>query len=57
LLLNAKLRLSVEIAVKLGKLLNSDAATLLRMQTAHDLWEVAHGSDDFAWIEPIQVAA
>jgi len=57
LLLNEKLRLSVEIAVKLGKLLNADAATLLRMQTEHDLWEVAHGDDDFAWIEPIHAAA
>jgi addiction module HigA family antidote len=57
LLLNAKLRLSVEIAVKLGKLLNADAATLLKMQIAHDLWEVDHSGDDFAWIEPVPVMA
>lgn len=57
LLLNAKLRLSVEIAVKLGKLLNADAATLLRMQVAHDIWEVAHSGDDLAWIEPVHAVA
>jgi addiction module HigA family antidote len=56
LLLNAKLRLSVEIAVKLGKLLNADAATLLRMQAAHDIREVVHSGDDLTWIEPVHAA-
>jgi hypothetical protein len=37
----------------LEKLVGADAATLLRMQTAHDIWEVSHSDDDFAWIEPV----
>src|ERR1700676_5508224 len=53
LLFNGKLRLSVENAVKLEKLVGADAATLLRMQVAHDIWEESHSDDDFAWIEPV----
>jgi addiction module HigA family antidote len=52
LLFNAKLRLSVENAVRLGKLFGADAATLMRMQIAYDIWEVNY-KDDLAWIDPI----
>ncbi len=52
LLFNAKLRLSVENAARLGKLLGADDATLIRMQNAYDMWEVHH-KDDLSWIDPV----
>lgn len=52
LLFNAKLRLSVENAARLGKLFGADDATLMRMQIAYDIWEV-NVKDDLSWIDPV----
>lgn len=54
LLCKGELRLSVELAAKLGRLLDFDPMPLLQMQTRFDLWELAR-SDDVLKIEPVEV--
>jgi addiction module HigA family antidote len=54
-ILNEKLRLTPDVAARLGRLLTFDPATLLRMQVAYDLWEIEHSEDNLSWIKPISV--
>ncbi len=56
-ILHERMRLSPEIAARLGRLLGIDAGVLLRMQVAYDLWEIDHAKDDLSWIEPVSSAA
>lgn len=48
--------LSAEMAVRLGKLLNTSAESWLRMQEALDLWEVRQKPEKLAGIKPIEKA-
>jgi addiction module HigA family antidote len=56
-LLLEKRGLSVEMAARLGKLLNTTPESWLRMQEALDLWEVRQQPEKFAAIKPIRAAA
>ncbi|HEY8011376.1 MAG TPA: HigA family addiction module antitoxin [Rudaea sp.] len=56
-LLLEKRGLSVEMATRLGKLLNTTPESWLRMQEALDLWEVRQQPEKFAAIKPISAAA
>jgi addiction module HigA family antidote len=51
--LHERLRLTADVAARLGHLLNFDPAVLLRMQVAHDLWEIEHTGKGLSWIKPI----
>lgn len=56
-LLLEKRGLSVEMAARLGKLLNTTPESWLRMQEAVDLWEVRQKPEKLAAIKPIKAAA
>lgn len=56
-LLLEKRGLSVEMAARLGKLLNTTPESWLRMQEAMDLWEVRQKPEKLAAIKPIRAAA
>lgn len=56
-LLLEKRRLSPEIAVRIGRLLNTSPESWLRMQEALDLWKVNQHPENLAAIQPIKVAA
>ena len=56
-LLLEKRGLSVEMAARLGKLLNTSPESWLRMQEAVDLWEVRQKPEKLAAIKPIRAAA
>ncbi len=56
-LLLEKRSLSVEMAARLGKLLNTTPESWLRMQEALDMWELRQEPDKLAAIKPIKVAA
>ena len=51
-ILNEKLRLTPEVAARLGRLLRFDPAVLLRMQIDYDLWGIEH-EEGLAWIKPL----
>jgi addiction module HigA family antidote len=53
--LNEKAGISAEMAVRLGKALDSDAELWLRMQAAYDLWQ-AERRLRAAKVEPIKAA-
>jgi len=54
---NERLRLTPEVAAKLGRLLGFDPGVLLQMQVAYDLWEIEHSGKSLSWIHPISSAA
>jgi antitoxin HigA-1 len=54
--LHEKRQVSVDMAIRLGKLLGNGAGLWLRMQQALDVWELEQ-SGDYAGIEPIEVKA
>lgn len=56
-LLLEKRGLSPEIAVRIGRLLNTSPESWLRMQEALDLWTVNQQPEKLAAIQPIKVAA
>lgn len=56
-ILNERLRLTPDLAAKLGRLLRVDPAVLLRMQSAYDLWEIEHTGKGLSWIKPISSKA
>ena len=56
-LLLEKRGLSPEIAVRIGRLLNTSPESWLRMQEALDLWRVNQHPEKLAAIQPIKVAA
>jgi antitoxin HigA-1 len=56
-LLLEKRGLSVEMAARLGKLLNTTPESWLRMQEAVDLWEVRQKPEKLAAIKPLRSAA
>ena len=56
-LLLEKRGLSPEIAVRIGRLLNTSPESWLRMQEALDLWKVNQHPENLAAIQPIKVAA
>jgi addiction module HigA family antidote len=56
-LLLEKRGLSVEMAARLGKLLNTTPESWLRMQEAVDLWEVRQKPEKLAAIKPLRTAA
>ena len=56
-LLLEKRGLSVEMAARLGKLLNTSAESWFRIQEAVDLWEVRKKPEKLAAIKPIRAAA
>lgn len=56
-ILHERMRLSPEIAARLGRLLSIDPGVLLRMQVAYDLWEIEQTGDELSWIEPVSSAA
>ena len=56
-LLLEKRGLSVEMAARLGKLLNTTPESWLRMQEALDLWEVRQKPEKLAAIKPISAVA
>jgi addiction module HigA family antidote len=49
--------LSAEMAVRLGRLLNTTAESWLRMQEALDLWQVRSQPELFSDVKPIKQAA
>jgi antitoxin HigA-1 len=53
--LNEKAGISTEMAVRLGKALDSDAELWLRMQAAYDLWQ-AERRLRAAKVEPLKAA-
>ncbi len=53
-LLLEKRGLSAEIALRVGKLLNTSPESWLRMQTALDLWEARQKPENLAKIKPIK---
>ena len=55
-LLLEKRGLSVDLAARLGKLLNTTPESWLRMQEACDLWEIRQHPETFADIKPIEKA-
>lgn len=52
-LIKGKRRISIDIALRLGKFTRTAPETWLNLQAAIDLWEAAH-SNDFKEIERIQ---
>lgn len=56
-ILHEKMRLSPEVAAKLGRLLGIESGILLRMQVAYDLWQIEKSGEDLSWIEPISFVA
>ena len=56
-ILHGKLRLSPDVAARLGHLLGFDPAVLLRMQIDYDLCVVEEANDHFSWIEPLYQTA
>ena len=56
-LLLEKRGLSPEIAVRIGRLLNTTPESWLRMQEALHLWKVNQYPEKLAAIEPIKAAA
>lgn len=52
-LLHEKRSLSPEMAVRVGKLLNTSPESWLRMQEAVDLWSVQQDPDKFAAVKPL----
>jgi antitoxin HigA-1 len=56
-LLLEKRGLSPEIAVRIGRLLNTTAESWLRMQEALDVWKVHQHPEKLAAIQPIKAAA
>ncbi|GAB4156544.1 MAG: HigA family addiction module antitoxin [Sphingomonadales bacterium] len=55
-LLHEKRALSPEMAVRLGRLLDTTPESWLAMQSALDLWEVNQHPERLAAIEPIRAA-
>ena len=55
-LLHEKRSLSPEMAVRLGRLLDTTAESWLAMQSALDLWEINQRPERLAAIEPIRAA-
>jgi addiction module HigA family antidote len=53
-LLLEKRGLSAEIALRIGKLLNTTPESWLRMQTALDLWQARQEPEKLAKIKPIK---
>lgn len=53
-LLLEKRGLSAEIALRIGKLLNTTPESWLRMQTALDLWQARQNPEGLAKIKPIK---
>ena len=58
-LLHEKRTLSPDMAVRLGKLLNTTQESWVRMQYAVDLWELTHGENAkrYRGIKPLDIAA
>jgi antitoxin HigA-1 len=56
-LLLEKRGLSPEIAVRIGRLLNTTPESWLRMQEALDVWKVRQHPEKLAAIQPIKAAA
>jgi addiction module HigA family antidote len=56
-LLLEKRGLSAEMAVRLGRLLNTTAESWLRMQEALDLWQVRSKPELLSSVQPIRQAA
>lgn len=58
-LLHEKRALSPDMAVRLGKLLNTTPESWLNMQHAVDLWELTHGENAKRYkdIKPLEMAA
>jgi addiction module HigA family antidote len=52
-LLHEKRSLSPEMAVRVGKLLNTSPESWLRMQEAVDLWSVQQDTDKFSAVKPL----
>lgn len=52
LLCKERLRVGVDVALKLQRLCGVDAQTLLQMQMRHDIWEASR-NDDLSTIEPV----
>jgi addiction module HigA family antidote len=56
-LLLEKRGLSAEMAVRLGRLLNTTAESWLRMQEALDLWQVRSRPELFSNVQPVRQTA
>lgn len=58
-LLHEKRALSPDMAVRLGRLLNTTPESWLNMQHAVDLWELIHGKNakQYKSIKPLEMAA
>ena len=54
--MNEKRPVSVDIAIRLGKLLGNGAGLWLRMQQTRDVWELEQ-SGGYERIEPVEVTA
>ena len=52
-LLHGRRALSADMAVRIGRLLNTTAESWLRMQTAVDLWELEQDTKRYRHIEPV----
>ncbi|MGH8503517.1 MAG: HigA family addiction module antitoxin [Gammaproteobacteria bacterium] len=53
-LLHEKRALSLDMAARIGRLLNTTAESWLRMQTAVDLWEIGQEPERLQGIVPIK---
>jgi antitoxin HigA-1 len=56
-IVNGRASVSPEMALRLGRALNTSPALWVNLQREYDLWHAAHDSDDWKKIKPIEKVA